>query len=107
MRDIDREIGIGDGFRRGSAADDAGAVERNRRIGEMLLLADEMEETVDALRSEGRPDPLQPGRSREETLRELERRSQAERRRLDALERQGVIDYGAVARAMPHRDEMR
>lgn len=106
MRDIDREIGIGDGFRRGSAADDAGAVERNRRIGEMLLLADEMEETVDVLRSEGRPDALQPGRSREETLRALERRMQAERSRVDALERQGVIDYDAVARAMPHRDSM-
>ncbi|HLL48919.1 MAG TPA: hypothetical protein VK399_19615 [Longimicrobiaceae bacterium] len=106
MRDIDREIGIGGGFRRGAAADDAGAVERNRRIGEMLLLADEMEETVDVLRSDRRPDPLQPGRSREDTLRALELRSQAERRRLEALERQGVIDYDAVARAMPVRDEM-
>lgn len=104
MRDIDREIGIGDGFRRGVAADDVGAVERNRRIGEMLLLTDEMEETVDVLRSEGRPDPLQPGRSREETLRALEQRTQAERRRLEALESQGVIDYGAVARAMPLGD---
>lgn len=104
MRDIDREIGIGDGFRRGAAADDSSAVERNRRIGEMLLLTDEMEETVHVLRSEGRPDPLQPGRSREETLRALEQRTQAERRRLEALESQGVIDYGAVARAMPLRD---
>ena len=101
MRDIDREIGIGDGFRRGAATDDSGAVERNRRIGEMLLLTDEMEETVHVLRSEGRPDPLQPGRSREETLRALEQRTHAERRRLEALESQGVIDYGAVARAMP------
>lgn len=104
MRDIDREIGIGDGFRRGAAADDTGAVERNRRIGEMLLLTDEMEETVHVLRTEGRPDPLQPGRSREETLRALEQRTQAERRRLEALESQGVIDYGAVARAMPLGD---
>lgn len=106
MRDIDREIGIGGGLRRGAAADDTAAVERNRRIGEMLLLADEMEETVDVLRSERRPDPLQPGRSREETLRALELRTQAERRRLEALESQGVIDYDAVARAMPMSDGM-
>jgi|GEM_PF-2934940 len=104
MRDIDREIGIGT-FPRRAAADDVGAVERNRRIGELLLLADEMEETLDRLRSDADDAPLQPGRSREETLRALELRSRRERERLETLERLGSIDYHAVARAMP--DSMR
>lgn len=103
MRDIDREIGIG-GFRRGAAADDEDAVARNRRIGELMLLADEMEETVDVLRADSGSDPLQPGRSREETLRTLERRSRRERERLESLARREPIDYGAVARAMPLPD---
>ncbi|HEV2150624.1 MAG TPA: hypothetical protein VGR37_24715 [Longimicrobiaceae bacterium] len=102
MRDIDREIGIGS-FDRDERADDAGAVERNRRIGEQLLLADEMEETLERLRAEPADDPLQPGRSRHETLRALERRFRLERERLESLTRREPIDYGAIARAMPMR----
>ncbi|HEX2091154.1 MAG TPA: hypothetical protein VHG28_02085 [Longimicrobiaceae bacterium] len=99
MRDIDREIGSG-GLRRDTPADHAGAVERNRRIGELLLLADEMEEELRTLRVGPADSPLLPGWSREETLRALEARSRAERARVEALERSGRIDYRAVARAM-------
>lgn len=106
MRDIDREIGLS-GIRRGVPADDAGAVERNRRIGEMLLLADEMEETLDSLRAEPGTAPLQPGRSRDETLRVLERRSRMERERVETMLRAQAIDYDAVARSMPTPDAMR
>ncbi|HEX2188898.1 MAG TPA: hypothetical protein VHG51_08375 [Longimicrobiaceae bacterium] len=105
MRDIDREIGIGS-FRRDAPADDTGAVERNRRIGEMLLLADEVEETLHALRAAPDAEPIEPGRPREETLRALERRARLERDRVHALERSSRIDYGAVARAMPLSDAM-
>ncbi|HEX7240832.1 MAG TPA: hypothetical protein VF263_11235 [Longimicrobiaceae bacterium] len=95
MRDIDREIGIGS-LHGSAAADDAGAVERNRRIGERLLFADEVEETLETLRA---------GSGREElprdTLEALERRARREREEVEALERDGRIDYDAVARAMP------
>jgi hypothetical protein len=102
MRDIDREIGIGT-FGRDAHADDAHAVARNRRIGELLLRADEMEETLETLRTEPADAPLQPGRSREESLRALERRARLERERLETLARREPIDYDAVARAMPMR----
>lgn len=105
MRDIDREIGIGT-FRDDAPPDDRGAVERNRRIGEMLLLADEVEETLHTLRAAPEADPIEPGRPRAETLRALERRARRERERVQALERTSRIDYEAVARAMPLPDAM-
>lgn len=100
MRDIDREIGIGS-FPHDVPADDAGAVERNRRIGEMLLLADEVEETLHTLRAEPDAEPIEPDRPRAETLLALERRARRERERVQALERSSRIDYEAVGRAMP------
>lgn len=97
MRDIDREIGIRPIG--GAPRDDAGQ-EENRRMGELLLRVDELEETLDTLRSTPEVFPLLPGEEREEILRTLERRTQAERARAEALQHGERVDYDAIERAM-------
>lgn len=99
MRDADREIGVGPWWP-GAPRDDDPEVTRHRRIGELLLRADEIEETLDALRCEPGALPLRPGESREETLRALEWRARMERGKAEALDRMESLDYAAVERAL-------
>ena len=105
MRDIDREIGIGS-FPE-DAADDMAAVERNRRIAERLLRADETEETLQVLREAPDGPPVRRGETREQTLRALERRAREERESLRMLASGGSLDYGALDRAMGLQRGMR
>lgn len=92
MRDIDREIGLR------WVSDEAQNVVA-RAYGERLLYADELEETVEVLRSSGRVDP--------DVYRDLEREAEAERRALEALEARGQLDYARIDQAMvePGRTE--
>ena len=83
MLERDREIGLERAKLRSSA--------KTRRIGEKLLLVDELEDTLDQVRAGGEPP---------ERVRALERRLSAERETLQAMETRGKLDYDEIARVM-------
>ena len=83
MLERDREIGLESAKLRSSA--------ETRRIGEKLLLVDELEDTLDQVRAGGDPP---------ERVRALERRLSAERETLQAMETRGKLDYDEIARVM-------
>lgn len=79
----DREVGLGDAKPRTPA--------ETRRIGEKLLLVDELEDTLAQVRVGGEPP---------ERVSALERRLSAERGTLQAMEARGKLDYDEIARVM-------
>lgn len=62
-----------------------------RRIGERLLLVDELEDTLEQLRRGGEPP---------ERVRAIERRLSSERETIQAMESRGDLRYDEIARAM-------
>jgi hypothetical protein len=66
-----------------------------RRIGEKLLLLDELEDTLEQVRACGEP---------RDCIRALERRVSAERETLRALETRGELRYDEIARVMDTLD---
>ena len=85
MRQRDREIDLPMG---GVHSPESEA----RRIGEKLLLLDELEDTLEHARASGR-EPR-------ERIQALERRIEAERTSLRALETRGELRYDEIARVM-------
>ena len=88
MRETDREIDLhhdGSGTTRMDA----------RRIGERLLLLDELEHTLDHVRSNGES---------RDRVRALERRVSAERETIRSLESRGELRYDEIARVMADAD---
>lgn len=84
MRQKDREIGL-EGSGPHVSPTEA------RRIGEKLLFVDELEDTLEQVRSRGEAP---------ERIRALERRLSVERESLQALETRGSLDYDEIARVM-------
>jgi hypothetical protein len=80
----DREIGLD-----GSGPESSSA--QARRIGEKLLFVDELEDTLEQVRTSGEPP---------ERIQALERRLNAERETIQALETRGQLDYDEIARVM-------
>ena len=85
MRQRDREIDLPMG---GSSPPESDA----RRIGEKLLLLDELEDTLEHARASGH----EP----QDRIQALERRVDAERRSIRALETRGELRYDEIARVM-------
>lgn len=85
MREKDREIDLPIGSTGSGSVDP-------RRIGEKLLLLDELEDTLDQARESG-------SEPRERIL-ALERRVNAERETIRALETRGELRYDEIARVM-------
>ncbi|HEU4453340.1 MAG TPA: hypothetical protein VFR81_09780 [Longimicrobium sp.] len=66
-----------------------------RRIGERLLLLDELEDTLDQVRASGEP---------RDRIQALERRVSAERETIRALESRGELRFEEIARVMDDVD---
>ena len=88
MRERDREIDL-----RHDIAD-TGRMDA-RRIGERLLLLDELEDTLDQVRAGGEP---------RDRIQALERRVSAERETIRALESRGELRFEEIARVMDDVD---
>lgn len=88
MRERDREIDLG------HDVPDTGRMDA-RRIGERLLLLDELEDTLDQVRASGEP---------RDRIQALERRVSAERETIRALESRGELRYEEIARVMDDVD---
>lgn len=88
MRERDREIDL-----RHDIAD-TGRMDA-RRIGERLLLLDELEDTLDQVRASGEP---------RDRIQALERRVSAERETIRALESRGELRFEEIARVMDDVD---
>ncbi|HEX6070964.1 MAG TPA: hypothetical protein VFZ18_14110 [Longimicrobiaceae bacterium] len=88
MRERDREIDL-----RNDIAD-TGRMDA-RRIGERLLLLDELEDTLDQVRASGEP---------RDRIQALERRVSAERETIRALESRGELRFEEIARVMDDVD---
>jgi hypothetical protein len=88
MRERDREVDLH------QEPSDTGRMEA-RRIGERLLLLDELEDTLDQVRASGES---------RDRIRALERRVSAERATLRALESRGELRYDEIARVMIEPD---
>ena len=84
MRQRDREIGI-DGSESRPRPIEA------KRLGEKLLFIDELEDTLEQVRSSGEP---------EERIRALERKLSVERQSLQAMETRGELRYDEISRVM-------
>ncbi|HEX6923933.1 MAG TPA: hypothetical protein VF167_00780 [Longimicrobiaceae bacterium] len=83
MRQKDREAGLETGPRVTAA--------EARRIGEKLLFVDELEDTLEQVRSNGEP---------AERIQALERRLSHERETIQALQSRGSLRYDEIARVM-------
>ena len=88
MRDRDREIDLR------HDVSDTGRMDA-RRIGERLLLLDELEDTLDQVRASGEP---------RDRIQALERRVSAERETIRALESRGELRFEEIARVMDDVD---
>ena len=88
MRERDREIDL-----RHEVSDTARM--DARRIGERLLLLDELEDTLDHVRASGEP---------RDRIQALERRVSAERETIRALESRGELRFEEIARVMDDVD---
>lgn len=84
MRQRDLETGLDDSGRVGNAAE-------ARRIGEKLLLVDELEDTLEQERTSGEAP---------ERIHALERRLSAERQTIQAIQSRGDLRYDEIARVM-------
>jgi hypothetical protein len=88
MRERDREIDLR------HDVSDTGRMDA-RRIGEKLLLLDELEDTLDHVRASGES---------RDRIQALERRVSAERATIRALESRGELRYEEIARVMDDVD---
>ena len=84
MRQRDSEMRLDGPGHLGSGAE-------TRRIGERLLLMDELEDTLEQVRTSGEAP---------ERIHALERRLSAEREMIQAIQRRGELRYDEIARAM-------
>ncbi len=103
MEQYDREIGLESSGARDDGAPLLGALSAYRKIGELLLDADELEETI----RECQEHPQAMARTPESlgsVIRMLEHRLSVDRTKIEVLEQLGAIDYERVERAMMHDD---
>ena len=84
----------------------SGEASAYREIGELLLRADELEDTLRVMETD--PGLREPGSpvSSPEAIRRLEARLRSERAKIEELERRGAIRYDEVERAIRLSDAM-
>lgn len=104
--DWDQEIGIPmAGGRQDAEWVRSGEGSAHRRIGELLLRVDEMEDTLRLMEDGSAPFRAAPDAS-PDAVRRLEARIRADRARIEDLERRGAIRYDEVERAIRLSDAM-
>lgn len=99
--DMDMDLGLHPQARRddGRTTGDA-EPPHPRRVGEMLLELDELEETLRSMEDFPAQRPVRAGESREDAVRTIEAKIRARRERIDELQGRGEVRYDEIDRAM-------
>jgi hypothetical protein len=103
MKQYDREVGLGSPETRDDGAPLLSAPYAYRKIGELLLDADELEETIRECREHPQAVTRTP-ESLGSVVRRLEHRLSIDRMKMEVLEQLGAMDYERIDRAMLHDD---